>query len=574
MIGPAAMGAGLMHPLEPGDTSSPRATLRSFIDSCNKIYLVIQFEQRDRRKESEFSYLADRILRCLDLSEEPEYLRRYLGGEAAACLKEVMDRIELPAYDQIPDVKAVEAAAATGGLLRWRIPHTDITIARVQQGPHQGQYAFSPDTIRRAKTFYQRVQRLPYRTGGPEVSEGLLEWFLSEPGSPALAAVVHRLPGWTRTRVYGQAVWQWVGLATTILVGLLLMFLAYRLGRWHPERIRKSSVVHYCAALLFPIAAMLVPLAVRNIVTDYLVISGSTLVIVKFSANVVFLFAVLVVLVGTSNRIAEIIIASPRIHPKGLDAQFIRITCRLLSLVAATIVFLEGGQYLGIPLTTLLAGAGVGGLTVALAAQDTLKNLFGSMMIMLDKPYRVGERIAVKGYDGVVEEIGLRSTKIRLLTGHVATIPNEEMARSDIENIGRRPFIRRIADLRIPLDTPRQKIQKAVEVIRAALTDHEGMDPEFPPRVYFNEFNPDSFNIRVIYWYNPPNYWDFLAFSERLNLEIFRAFDQQGIRFSLPARLTYETPSAPAPIELKFTNGTEPSPRSPVAAAASVHGDS
>lgn len=65
------------------------------------------------------------------------------------------------------------------------------------------------------------------------------------------------------------------------------------------------------------------------------------------------------------------------------------------------------------------------------------------------------------------------------------------------------------------------------------------MDPEFPPRVYFNEFNADSFNIRVIYWYAPPDLWSFYAFSEKLNLEIFRAFEEHGIQFSLPLRHTY-----------------------------------
>ena len=106
------------------------------------------------------------------------------------------------------------------------------------------------------------------------------------------------------------------------------------------------------------------------------------------------------------------------------------------------------------------------------------------------------------------------------MTGHQVTVPNGELAGIDIENVGRRPHIRKIADIHIPLDTPRDKLEKAVGIIRAALDSHEGMDPEFPPRVFFTDFNPTAFNIRVIYWYNPPNYWEFLAFSEKVNLEI------------------------------------------------------
>ncbi len=268
------------------------------------------------------------------------------------------------------------------------------------------------------------------------------------------------------------------------------------------------------------------------------------------------LVAAMVVVFAVSNRIAESIIASPQINPHGLNAQLIRIVSKLTSLVVATVLFLIGGQYLGIPVATLLASAGIGGLAIAFGAQDTLKTLFGTLMLMGDKPFRVGERIIFNEYDGVVEDIGLRSTKIRLLTGHQVTIPNDELARSDIENVGRRPHIRKIADIHIPLDTPRERLEKAIEIIRAALDNHEGMDPEFPPRIFFTDFNPTAFNIRVIYWYNPPKYWDFLAFSERVNLDIFRAFEEQGIQFSLPLRVTHTSIESKAkPVEVEIVKG-------------------
>ena len=279
---------------------------------------------------------------------------------------------------------------------------------------------------------------------------------------------------------------------------------------------------------------------------------------ISFSLNLVFLFAILAVVFSAGSRVAEIIISSPRIHPKGIDAQFIRLVCRVGSIVVAMIVFLEGGRYLGIPLTTLLAGAGVGGLTLALAAQDTLKNFFGTMMIFLDKPYRIGERIVAKQYDGEVEEIGLRSTKIRLLTGHMVSIPNEEMARTDIENIGRRPFIRRVQDIALAFNTPPDKVEEALDIARRLLQNHEGMDPEFPPRVYFNEFGKDSLNVRIIYWYHPPKYWEFLAHSEKFNVQLMRRFEAAGIRFDLPTSTTYLAQEGEKPLTLNLA--TEPSP--------------
>jgi MscS family membrane protein len=112
------------------------------------------------------------------------------------------------------------------------------------------------------------------------------------------------------------------------------------------------------------------------------------------------------------------------------------------------------------------------------------------------------------------------------------------MARSDVENVGRRPHIRRVEDIAIPFDTPPEKIQKALEIVRSLLEDHEGMKPEFPPRIFFNEFNRDSVNLRIIYWFHPPNYWNFLAFSERLNVEIMERFEAAGIEFALPSTTT------------------------------------
>ena len=190
-------------------------------------------------------------------------------------------------------------------------------------------------------------------------------------------------------------------------------------------------------------------------------------------------------------------------------------------------------------ISTLLAGLGIGGLAFALAAQDTLKNLFGFAMILTDQPFIVGERINFGGHDGVVEGMGFRSVKLRRLDGHQVVIPNAAAANEVIHNIGRRPYIRRVFSITITYDTPLEKVEKAVEIIRDILKDHEGMDPEFPPRVYFDEFNAASLNILCIYWYHPPAYWDYLAFTQRVNLEIMRRYEAEGIEFAFPTQTLY-----------------------------------
>ena len=205
-------------------------------------------------------------------------------------------------------------------------------------------------------------------------------------------------------------------------------------------------------------------------------------------------------------------------------------------VVVALLVWLDN---IGFKVGALLTGLGIGGIAIALAIQDPIKNLLGSIMILFDKPYQVGQRILIKGYDGVVEEIGLRSTKVRLLIGNQVTIPNDEMARVDIENIGRRPHIRRRDNIALPYDTPLGKVDRAVEIIRYILDNHEGMDSHLPPRVYFDKFNRDSINILMIYWYQPPNYWAFVDFNQRVNKQIMEEFEREGIKFAIPTIATY-----------------------------------
>ena len=292
--------------------------------------------------------------------------------------------------------------------------------------------------------------------------------------------------------------------------------------------------------------------------------------------------ATILVLPATANRVAEIITGAlgtlavvlfvyrlldileyelgkiAQREDSLIDKTFVQ----MIRMFARILVLLVGGIYLvravsGKPMSTVIAGLGIGGLAIALASQDTLKNFFGSLMIILDKPFKIGDRVVTQGYDGVVEQIGFRSTRVRTLTGNEVTIPNNMMASVSVENIGRRPSIRRLTNITVTYDTPPEKVEKAVAIIREILENHEGMDPDFPPRVYFNEFNDASLNIMMIYWYFPPNYWDFLDLSERVNLRIMRAFEAEGIEFAFPTTTTYLAQDERRPLHITFASDSD-----------------
>ena len=182
----------------------------------------------------------------------------------------------------------------------------------------------------------------------------------------------------------------------------------------------------------------------------------------------------------------------------------------------------------GVNISAMVAGLGIGGMAVALASQDTLKNLFGSLMILTDKPFIVGQRIVVNGFDGVVEEIGIRSTKLRLLNGHQTF--NDIISRVEVENIGSRPYIRYLMKLTLPLETKPDKLEEAVRITKEILENHEGMHEEFPPRVYLNEVSGAGFKLMIIFWYHPADYWMYQAYCEAFNLRLARSFEAAGIR--------------------------------------------
>jgi MscS family membrane protein len=241
-----------------------------------------------------------------------------------------------------------------------------------------------------------------------------------------------------------------------------------------------------------------------------------------------------------------------------LDDMLVPVIRKSLRVTVVVLLLVQVAQILSDkPITSIIAGLGIGGLALALAAQDTIKNVFGSIVLFIDKPFEMGDRVVVDGHDGPVMEVGLRSTKIRTLNGHLVTVPNGELANRTIQNIGKRPYIRRILDLTITYDTPSDKVDRALEIVKEILNNHEGMNEEFPPRVFFNDFNAASLNIRVIYWYHPPDYWMFMDFSERFNKEVFRRFNEEGIEFAFPTQTLYLAGDPSRPLAVGTTERTD-----------------
>lgn len=227
-----------------------------------------------------------------------------------------------------------------------------------------------------------------------------------------------------------------------------------------------------------------------------------------------------------------------------------------VTVVILSILFI-GQNILNLNITTLLAGAGVVGLAVAFAAQDTIANFFGSIMLIIDKPFGVGDFIKLDTFSGTVERVGLRSTAIRTLDGNLITIPNKNAAGVPVENVSMRPNIKKILNLGLTYDTSPEKMRRAIEILHEIFDNHEGMAPELPPKINFTEFKDFSLNIQVIVWYHPNDFMKSLEWMTEKNLEILDRFNAEGLDFAFPSNTTYLAYDAKRRIGLDITAKSE-----------------
>jgi len=214
----------------------------------------------------------------------------------------------------------------------------------------------------------------------------------------------------------------------------------------------------------------------------------------------------------------------------------IRKSLKAFVVVVATLVTLDN---IGVNITGLIASLGIGGLAVALAAQDTLANVFGAVAIFLDKPFQVGDRIQLdgpNGVDAVVESIGLRSTRLRNLDGHLITIPNKTVGNATVINITRRPNIRTLMNLGLTYDTPAPKLQRAVDLLDQIYRAHPMTQDVW---ISFNKFADASLNLFIIHWWKGTDYKEYLAGMQALNLAIKERFDAEQINFAFPTQTLY-----------------------------------
>lgn len=210
----------------------------------------------------------------------------------------------------------------------------------------------------------------------------------------------------------------------------------------------------------------------------------------------------------------------------------------ILRLVLWTIILLLALDNLGVNITTLVAGLGVGGVAVALAVQNILGDLFASLSIVIDKPFVMGDFIIVDEYLGTVEHIGLKTTRIRSLSGEQLVFSNNDLLQSRIRNFKRMYERRVVFSLGVVYQTPAEKLAAIPGIIREIVESQELTRFD---RSHFKEYGDFSLNFETVYWVKVPDYNTYMDIHQAINLEIFRRFEKEGIQFAYPTQTLFIT---------------------------------
>jgi len=517
------------YPLRSADTSSPRDTLRTFL---RDIDTFIDSWQRDKPRAD----IVRPLLRAADTVDFGDIRPVDRPADMTiklVLLKEILDRVELPSFEEIPDDKEV----AQEEISRWTIPKTKIEIAKISDGPNAGDFLFTKETIDNIKNYYALAKDIPYKKGA---YINLYNDVLKSPGILINKDLPEKFPDWAKLIILGQAAWQWMSLFIVAAVSILLIQLFYRKGaRWDEKHRYSRPFVRFgvpFALLSSFVIAHIVELTAFNIIglfeIPYAVISFITLV-VKIAS-----LALLVVVIA--GRLADGVAFSEvgSVQKRRVDAALLRIVFRLVSVVVLAYLGIYAAEAVGIPIAPLVAGLGVGGLAIALAIRPTLENIIGGLTLFADRPVRVGDFCRYGDEIGTVEQIGLRSTRIRTLERTIVTVPNAEFSQMQLDNFAARDMRLLKTTLGLRYETTPDQLRYVLAELRKLLLGHPKVTPA-PARVRFVGYGAYSLDVEIFAYLHCQDQDTFLAIQEDIYLRIADIVTEAGTGFAFPSQTTY-----------------------------------
>jgi len=327
--------------------------------------------------------------------------------------------------------------------------------------------------------------------------------------------------------------WQWLGLLTVLISGLIV----WRVATWAFKLIISKVIrrkidkdeTRLLEQSVRPLGLLLMAVTWiawaqwLSLPVEALQVIDVTFKFVAAAAAVWFAFRVVDLLAAAmAKRTTEV---ESRID--SLLISFVRTIMRIIVLIIGIIIIAENFD---VKITGLVAGLGVGGIAIALAAQDTLGNFFGSLAVMFERPFRAGDFIKVGDIEGVVEDVGLRSTRLRTPLDSVVTVPNSTLAKSPVDNMGARRYRRWRTILSVTYDTKPEQIEAFCKGVRELIKDREFLRQDVA-QAYLYDFSPVSLQILVLVFFEAPDINTELQAKHQLALDIINLAEKLDVKF-------------------------------------------
>ncbi len=534
----------LLNPLAPPETGSPRDTLKSFLSETAEASALLQEALLRHRSEpgffpseeveaqiDEVRALLLHAARTFDLSHVPRATLGRFELESVLLMMEILDRLPEIDLEQAPDREKI---GANPMILGYTLPGTEIRIALDESHPYPRRYLFDAETVSRLPEFYNRIKDLPKREAG---RPDLYQAYSISPGELLPSKwfwLVMALPDWFRTVYDDQAIWQWIGLAFAIVLTGLASTLIVRRKRLRGGRFLFGRLA---ARLLTPLLLLAVSVLFNEVVDGVINITGDLSWWIDIGLDVFATMVAIWIVLVLANFVAEWLISSPRVGPDSLDASLLRVCFRLIGVLAGAVVLAYGAYSIGLPVVGVVAGLGVGGFALALAVKPTLENFIGFIILYSDRPVRVGERCRIGDLDGVVESIGIRSTRLRAHDGTKIIIQNADFAQMRLMNLESRNLYRLREVLRLSPESERAQISELLDAIAGRLKQEPGVEGR-SVEVTFRGIGAYSLDIEIDACVETETEEAFKRVRGNLLLEVIRLVESVGTHLAfLPAGL-------------------------------------
>jgi len=477
---------------DPLNRGTPRSAIYNFLQACHgdKLPLAAQYLELTKSRISQGPELARQLSVLLD--RDPRFELNHLSntpeGNLTDGLAADLDNLDTFASIRQP-ISLQMHRSRQGGVDIWLV---------------------SAESVAHVPQLYSQVEESPLERRMP----------------PALV----------ENKLIGTALWVWLALVGTALilavVSRLLSRMVIALAKPFISRYVKSVQPYRIQAFVEPVRlllsvavfrAFMVAIAPSALLRDYIL----------ELLTIFFIFGAASLIMRIVDIISDQAISRLDSRQRALSSSVIPLFVRIVKIAIVCFGILEILYRWGYPTSTILAGLGVGGLAVALAAQKTLENLFGSISVITDRPVLVGDFCQFGSQIGTVEDIGLRSTRIRTLDRTVVTIPNSVFSTMSLENYSRRDRMWFHPTLHLRRDNTAEQIREMMKAIAQLLEQHDQVDASGLP-LRFTRITRESYDLEIFAYVLTADYDRYLEVQSELLLKIVEAASQLGIAFAVP----------------------------------------